>query len=277
MKVMTLGYSPCPNDTHIFYALVHGRVDCRGLGFRERLEDVETLNRLALGGTLDVSKVSCHALGFIRDEYCVLRAGAALGNGCGPLVVSRDYTRISELKGKRVALPGRYTTASLLFSLSFPDFGEAVFMPFHMIMDAVRKGEVDAGVIIHESRFTYASYGLKMVMDLGEWWENETGRPIPLGCVVARRSLGDAVVSDLEKALRDSIVYASERPSEASGYIRGHSREMNDEVCAAHIGLYVNDYSLDLGREGESALNALLDRAESCGLIPKSSKKLIIK
>jgi 1,4-dihydroxy-6-naphthoate synthase len=275
MNVLTLGYSPCPNDTHIFYALVHGRVECRGLAFRERLEDVETLNSLALRGTLDVSKVSCHALGFLRDEYCVLRAGAALGRGCGPLVVARDYSGMDELKGKRVALPGRYTTASLLFRLSCYDFAETVFLPFHMIMDAVARGEVDAGVIIHESRFTYESCGLTKLMDLGEWWEQETGHPIPLGCVVARRSLGAAFLSDMEHVLRDSIVYANGRPSEAKDYIRGHSREMSNEVCAAHIGLYVNDYSLDLGSDGEAALNALLHRAETSGLVPKSSKKLI--
>ena len=275
MNLLTLGYSPCPNDTHIFYALVHGRVDCRGLAFRERMEDVETLNSLALRGTLDVSKVSCHALGFLRDEYCVLRAGAALGRGCGPLVVARDYSGMDELRGKRVALPGRYTTASLLFRLSCHDFAETVFLPFHMIMGAVARGEVDAGVIIHESRFTYASYGLTKLMDLGEWWEQETGHPIPLGCVVARRSLGAELLSDMEHVLRDSIMFSNGRPFEANDYIRGHSREMSNEVCAAHIGLYVNDYSLDLGSDGEAALNALLHRAETFGLVPKSSKKLI--
>ncbi len=277
MNALTLGYSPCPNDTHIFYALAHGRVECGGLRFRERLEDVETLNQFALTGVLDVSKVSCHVLGFIRDEYCVLRAGGALGRGCGPLVVARDYTSMDELKGKRVALPGRYTTASLLFHLFGSDFGEAVFLPFHMIMNAVRKGEVDAGVIIHESRFTYASYGLKKVVDLGDWWEKETGLPIPLGCVVARRSLGRATLSGMELLLRDSILYANEHPAEVNGYIRQHAQEMNDEVCAAHINLYVNDFSLELGREGESALETLLVMAESRGLIPKSYNELLIK
>ncbi len=277
MQSLTLGFSPCPNDTHIFYALAHGRVVSNELSFRERLEDVETLNRLALEGTLDVSKVSCHALGFIRDEYCVLRAGGAMGKGCGPLLVARDFTCMSELEGKRVALPGRFTTASLLFQLRGSGCGEAIFMPFHMIMDAVGKGEVDAGVIIHESRFTYASHGLHKVEDLGEWWEKETGHPIPLGCVVARRSLGEAHLSNLELLLCESIRYATENPGEAHGYIRLHSQEMSDEVCAAHIKLYVNEYSLDLGREGESALKALLDRAEAKGLIPVNDKNLFIK
>jgi 1,4-dihydroxy-6-naphthoate synthase len=277
MQPITLGYSPCPNDTYIFYALAHGKINGNGLLFRERLEDVETLNRLALEKELDVSKVSCHALGFIRDEYCVLRSGGALGRGCGPLVVAREYGDMEELKGKKVALPGRYTTASLLFGLYGAGCGELVFLPFHMIMDAVAKGEVDAGVIIHESRFTYAAYGLKKVMDLGDWWEKETGHPIPLGCVVARRSLGVEMLTEMERMLRDSILYAGNNPSEVKDYIRTHSQEMSDEVCAAHIGLYVNDYSLELGREGKSALEALLARAESSGLMPGSAKSLFIK
>lgn len=273
MQSLKLGFSPCPNDTHIFYALMHGRVDCRGLSFKERLEDVETLNELALGGELDVSKVSCHALGFLRDKYCVLGAGAALGRGCGPLVVARENRGVDSLKGARVALPGRLTTASLLFRLFCPDSGEAVFMPFHEIPQAVVKGEVDAGVIIHESRFTYASLGLARVMDLGEWWEGETGRPIPLGCVVARRSLGNKLTAELEQVLRESVRYANDHPSDARQYIRQHSREMSDEVCASHIALYVNDYSLNLGKEGETAILTLLERAESLGLVPHPCRK----
>ncbi len=276
MQILTLGFSPCPNDTHIFYALVHGRVGSRSLRFKERLEDVETLNQLALEGALDVSKVSCHALGFIRDEYCVLRAGGALGNGCGPLVVARDFSDMAGLKGKRVALPGRFTTASLLFRLCGAGCAEEIFMPFHMIMDAVKNGTVDAGVIIHESRFTYASYGLVKVADLGEWWETETGNPIPLGCVVARRSLGPRDLGRLEVLLRDSVRFANENPGEVKEYIRRHSQEMSDEVCAAHIKLYVNDYSLDLGHKGKTALEALLSRAQAKGLIPVSDNRLFI-
>ncbi len=276
MRTLTLGFSPCPNDTHIFYALVHGRVGCCGLRFNERLEDVETLNRLALEGSLDVSKVSCHALGFIRDEYCVLRAGGALGKGCGPLVIARDISDMAGLRGKRVALPGRFTTASLLFRLCGSGISEEVFMPFHMIMDAVRNGMVDAGVIIHESRFTYASFGLRRVTDLGDWWEKETGRPLPLGCVVARRSLGAELLARLELLLRDSVRFANGNPGEANGYIRSHSQEMSDEVCESHIKLYVNNYSLELGLEGESALEALLARAEANGLIPASHNELFI-
>jgi 1,4-dihydroxy-6-naphthoate synthase len=271
---MTLGYSPCPNDTHIFYALVHGRVDLGGLRFRERLEDVETLNQLALAGSLDISKISYHTVGFIRDEYCVLRSGGALGRGCGPLVVARDYTDMAGLKGKRVALPGRFTTASLLFRLYGSCADDIVFLPFHEIMGAVRSGEVDAGVIIHESRFTFASYGLRSILDLGSWWERETGCPIPLGCVVARRSLGESALKAINRGLRDSVAYANAHPEEARSYVQRYAQEMSDEVCKAHIKLYVNDFSLDVGREGEAAVTTLLARAESCGLIPKSTKEL---
>ena len=274
MHTMTLGYSPCPNDTHIFYALKHGLVDGGGLLFKERLEDVETLNQLALNGLFDISKVSYHAVGFIRDEYCVLRSGGALGRGCGPLVVTREYNSMAALKGKKVALPGRFTTASLLFQLYGAAAGEVVYLPFREIMEAVRSGEADAGVIIHESRFTFASYGLSCVLDLGDWWERKTGYPIPLGCIVARRSLGASTLKVLDRIVRDSVVYANTHPDEALGYICQHAQEMSAEVCRAHIQLYVNDFTIDLGREGEAAVTALLARAEERGLVPKTIKNI---
>ncbi len=277
MQTMTLGYSPCPNDTHIFYALKHGLVDGGGLQFKERLEDVETLNQLALNGLFDISKVSYHALGFIRDEYCVLRSGGALGRGCGPLVVTRDCNCMAALKGKRIALPGRFTTASLLFQLYGVEAGEVVFLPFHEIMEAVRSGVVDAGVIIHESRFTFASYGLSSILDLGDWWELETGYPIPLGCIVARRSLGASTLKVLDQVVRDSVVYANAHPDEALGYICNYAQEMSAEVCKAHIKLYINDFTIDLGREGEAAVIALLARAEERRLVPKGIKNIFNK
>ena len=273
---LSLGFSPCPNDTFIFHALVHGLVSASGLGFRERLEDVETLNRLVLDGALDVSKVSSHLLGFIRDDYCLLRSGGALGRGCGPLVVSAKHAAMGELRGKRLAVPGRYTTAYLLLRLFDPALDDIVLLPFHAIMEAVRRGEVDAGVIIHESRFTYADYGLVKLLDLGEWWERDTGHPIPLGGIAARRSLGRDAIAAIDRALRASVEYACAHPDAANGYIRAHSQEMSDEVCAAHIGLYVNDFSIDLGREGEAAVTTLLDRATAAGLVPSSGKGLFV-
>jgi len=274
VKTLTLGFSPCPNDTFIFHALVHGLVDCPGIALAERLEDVETLNRLALDEALDIAKVSFHLLGHIRDNYVLLRSGGAMGRGCGPLVVSARFTGMDQLKGRRIAVPGRYTTASLLLRLFDPHLDDIVHIPFNEIMGAIARGEVDAGVIIHESRFTYQEAGLSRLLDLGEWWERETGRPIPLGGIVARRSLGKEVVLAIESSLRASVAYALAHPAEANDYIRAHSQEMSDEVCAAHVNLYVNNFSLDLGAEGEAAVSALLSRAEAVGLVPRSTRSL---
>lgn len=272
---LSLGFSPCPNDTFIFNALIHRLVETP-LRFRERLEDVETLNRLVLDRALDVSKISYHLLGHIRDDYCLLHSGGALGRGCGPLVVARQQKEMSSLRGKRIAVPGRYTTALLLLRLFDPLLDRFEVMPFDRIMGAVAAGEVDAGLIIHESRFTYREHGLVQLLDLGEWWERETGRPIPLGGIVARRSLGKEVVAAIDLALRESVDYAFAHPEAASGYIRAHSQEMSEEVCASHIGLYVNDFSRDLGREGAEAVATLLARGEAAGLIPHSSCDLFI-
>jgi len=271
MPELTLGFSPCPNDTFIFHALVHGVIPAGGLTFRERLEDVESLNRLVLDRVLDISKISFHLLGHIRDDYALLRSGGALGRGCGPLVVARDRFVPGELRGKRVAIPGRYTTACLLLRLFDPTLDTFVIMPFHEILEAVARGDVDAGVIIHESRFTYQKYGLHPLLDLGEWWEGETGRPIPLGGIVARRSLGTQLLTTVEDALRESVLFAQAHPGEAMEYIRAHSREMSNEVCAAHIKLYVNNYTVELGSDGEAAVATLLERAEAAGIIPLSS------
>ena len=271
---LTLGFSPCPNDTFMFYPLVHGLVDTERLFYRERLEDVETLNQLALKGELDISKVSYHALGHIRDQYTLLRSGSALGRGCGPLLVASEATDPANLRGKTIAVPGRYTTALLLLRLFDPGLDNFIVMPFNEIMDAVLSGNIDAGLIIHESRFTYHGFGLHKLLDLGEWWEGETGLPIPLGGIVARRSLGTETIAAVERALRSGVEYAHSHPGEAARYIGEHAQEMSPEVCAAHIGLYVNDFSTDLGDEGIQAINCLLQRAEQAGIIPASKMPL---
>jgi len=273
-RPLTLGFSPCPNDTFMFYPLVHGLVDSAGLCFNERLEDVETLNQLALQGALDVSKVSYHALGHIRDQYALLRSGSALGRGCGPLLVAAENTTLADLHGKTIAVPGRYTTALLLLRLMDPALENFLVMPFNEIMDAVLSGQADAGLIIHESRFTYQGFGLHKLVDLGEWWEGETGLPIPLGGIVAKRSLGAGVITAIERALRSGVELARTNPAMAAGYIREHSQEMSTEVCAAHIELYVNDFSAELGPEGELAIQELLRRAEQAGLIPPSDRNI---
>ena len=273
---LTLGFSPCPNDTFMFYPLVHGLVDTGGLCFNERLEDVETLNRLAVKGVLDVTKVSYAALGHIRNQYALLRAGSALGRGCGPLLVAKEPLDALSLRGKTVAIPGRYTTAHLLLRLFDSGIENFLEMPFHEIMDAVMTGRADAGGIIHESRFTYQGFGLHQLVDLGAWWEGETGLPIPLGGIVARRSLGADTIGAIERALSAGVEYARENPGAAARYIREHAQEMSPEVCAAHIGLYVNDFSQALGDEGERAIAELLRRAEKAGIVPASETALFI-
>lgn len=274
MKKLSLGYSPCPNDTFIFYALVHGLVALPEIEISERLEDVETLNTLAVKGDLDLTKISYHAFGHLRRDYALLRSGGALGRGCGPLVVAREPANMADLKGKRLAIPGKLTTANLLLQLYGEGYENPIILPFHEIMAAVARGEIDAGVIIHESRFTYAAHGLVEVLDLGAWWEAETGLPIPLGGILARRSLGAELIGRLEAALRRSVEYAFSHPEKSRSYIRAHAQEMEDEVVERHIGLYVNDFSLDLGREGEQAVETLLCRAVKRGLIPSCNVPL---
>lgn len=276
-RTLSLGFSPCPNDTFIFNALVHGEVSCPGLGFSERLEDVETLNRLALGGLLNVSKVSYHLLGYILKDYLLLRSGGALGRGCGPLLVAREPLEPSQLAGRKIALPGRYTTAALLLRLFDPSLEDLVYLPFEKIMPAVAEGSVAAGVIIHESRFTFASHGLTKLVDLGEWWERETGHPIPLGGIAARRDLGRETLIAIEQGIAASVAHAFDNPGAARGYIRAHSQEMSDEVCDAHISLYVNGFSKGLGREGEAAVRVLLKRAAAAGIIPPPCEPLLVE
>lgn len=268
MRALTLGYSPCPNDTFIFYALTHGRIPLPGVHIRERLEDVETLNTLALSQSLDLTKISYHAFGHLRQDYALLHSGSALGRGCGPLVVAREPREMSSLRGRRIAIPGQLTTANLLLQLCDQGFEDVVAMPFHRIIAAVTSGEVEAGVIIHESRFTYQEQGLHQVLDLGHWWESDTGLPIPLGGILARRSLGVELIERIDQALRQSVEFAQTHPEETRNYIKQHSQELADAVIDSHIALYVNHFSDDLGSEGVHAIATLLQRAEARGLIP---------
>ena len=277
MKELTLGYSPCPNDTFIFYALVHGKIDTGDLHFREILEDVETLNQMAGRAELDITKISFHAYGHLRETYCLLRSGAALGKGCGPLVVSKKYEQMKDLQGKKIAVPGRLTTAFLLLQLFDPSLKERVIvMPFHRIIDAVRNDEADAGLIIHESRFTYQDAGLRQVLDLGEWWERVTGLPTPLGGIIAKRELGKELIKKTESGIRKSLEYAFAHNAEPKAYIKKYSQEVEDRVIEKHIGLYVNDYSLDIGDDGLKAIEELFRMAEEKGIIEKSSRPLCV-
>ena len=271
---LTLGYSPCPNDTYIFYGLVHGKVPVPGITFRERLEDVETLNQLALDGTLDLTKISYHALGHLRERYALLRSGGALGRGCGPLIVAKPGTRIEDLRSGTIAIPGRLTTAWLLLQLYDQGLDNVVVMTFDRIMQAVADGTVAAGLIIHESRFTYPLYKLEMLLDLGAWWEQHSGLPIPLGGILGKRSLGKDILTVVEGAIRESILYARAHPAEVFSYVKEHGQEMDEAVMKSHIDLYVNDFSRDLGGEGVAAVERLLAEAEQRGIFPLSEMPL---
>src|SRR5579884_2107092 len=260
MRELTFGFSPCPNDTFAFHALVHGLVDAP---FRVRpvLLDIEELNRRAHGGELDLTKLSFGAIPAVGDRYRMLRSGAALGRGVGPLVVAREPRPLEQAAAGRIAVPGRQTTAFLLLRLAAPELGDVVELRYDRILSAVVSGDVDAGLIIHESRFTYADHGLTKVADLGEWWEGETGLPVPLAGIFARSDLAPGVADAAEAAVRASVEYAFARPAASRDYVRSLAQEMSDEVCAAHIALYVNEHSVDFGDEGLAAIDRLLGRA----------------
>lgn len=274
-RTLTLGYSPCPNDTFIFDALVHRRIPLGDFDFQARLEDVETLNALALAGTLDMTKISYHALGHLRRDYALLRSGGALGRGCGPLVVARDAEDMASLRGRPIAIPGQLTTANLLLQLYGEGFDRVLIMPFDRIMEAVARGEAAAGVIIHESRFTYQGLGLHKILDLGQWWEETTSRPIPLGGILIKRTFGAPLIQAIDQALRRSVEFACAYPEISRPYIKAHAQELADTVIDSHIDLYVNPFSLDLGEEGLAAVTTLLTRAEERGLIPPCALPLL--
>ncbi|HEX9022132.1 MAG TPA: 1,4-dihydroxy-6-naphthoate synthase [Nitrospirota bacterium] len=274
-RILSIGYSPCPNDTFIFYALIHGKVRVPGVEFKERLEDVETLNRMALDGRLDITKISYHAFGHLRGQYALLRSGSALGRGCGPLIVAKPGISLADLNEGTVAVPGKLTTAYLLLRLFDPALENVSIMPFDRIMDAVSRGEAKAGLIIHESRFTYPLYKLEKLLDLGEWWEGHSGLPIPLGGILCKRSLGREVLLKVEEGIRDSLLYARTHSGEVMDYCRRHSQEMDETVMKRHIDLYVNDFTLDLGKEGLAAVQRLFDEAEARRILPRADKPLL--
>jgi len=274
-RTITIGYSPCPNDTFIFYALTHGKVHIPGITFREQLEDVETLNRMALEGGLDITKISYHALGHLREQYALLRSGSALGRGCGPLIVAKSGAKLEDLISGNIAIPGTLTTANLLLKLYNPGIRNIVVMTFDRIMQAVADESVIAGLIIHESRFTYPLYKLEKLLDLGEWWESYTGLPIPLGGILGKRSLGGDVLLRVEAGIRESLHYANSHPDEVLEYCKQHSQEMDETVMKDHIDLYVNDFSLDLGVEGLRAVQRLFSEAEARGIFPHSALPLL--
>ena len=275
MRSISLAYSPCPNDTFIFYALSNGYIDLEGLGFRIELHDVEHLNQACLDGQFDVSKISIAALGRLSGQYRLLRAGNALGRGCGPLIVGQPGASLSELSHAEITVPGTMTTANLLLSLYAKRPLQTVSMTFDRIIPAVQRGQYPFGVIIHEGRFTYQEYGLVQLLDLGQWWEENTGLPIPLGGIVIRRDLGQALAKKVDNLISKSLSYAWAHPEATRGYVRQHAQEMSHNVIMNHIHLYVNTYSLDLGQEGEAAIHTLLSMGADIGLFPSPPASLM--
>jgi 1,4-dihydroxy-6-naphthoate synthase len=254
----------------MFDAIVNRRVDLEGLEFEVKLADVEALNTAAFAGAADVTKLSYHAYAYCADAYVLLDAGSALGRNCGPLLISRrqfsqDEVRVGTL---RIAIPGRYTTANFLLGLAFPAATKKTELVFSAIEGALLDGEFDAGLIIHENRFTYEAKGLKKIIDLGEFWESETGAPIPLGGIVARRALPDLVKQAVNRILRRSVEYAFANRDASLPFVREHAQEMSNDVMYRHIDLYVNEYSVDLGQEGRRAVELLFARAKAAGIVP---------
>ena len=253
----TLGFSPCPNDTFIFDALVNKNIDTEGFEFDVVLEDVQTLNQWAIQGKLDITKLSYGVLPLVLSSYRVLNSGSALGRGVGPLLISLAPATISEVDNRIIAIPGENTTAHLLFSLAYPNARNKIFLRYDEIEQFVLAGK-GLGVIIHENRFTYADKGLHKIVDLGDYWEKETGNPIPLGGIVIRNDYDLAIQQKIDRLIKKSIEYAYTNYPQLTDYICQHSQEMSEDVMRKHIDLYVNNYSLALGNEGKSAINKLL-------------------
>ena len=262
---LSLGISPCPNDTYIFDAMLHGKIDTEGLEFTTRLEDVETLNHLAIEGSLDISKVSYGVVFQLINFYRILEAGSALGKGVGPLFVSKTIGHEKEIDPSKitVALPGINTTAHLLFSLAYPEIKNKTFVPFHVIEDMVVNGEVDAGVIIHENRFTYRQKGLNKLTDLGDVWEKRTGAPIPLGGILVRRSFDLELATKINRVINRSLAFANDHALALPAFVTENAKEMNEEVMRNHISLYVNEFSLALGEDGRLAVLELIKASAS--------------
>ena len=275
---LTLGFSPCPNDCFMFDAMVHGRIDCEGLDFSVRMADIEALNASAFAGDADITKLSFHAYAYCADDYVLLDAGSALGRNCGPLLISKRPIALDEVASRklRIAIPGKFTTANFLLSLAFPEAQNKIECLFSDIEDGVLEDRFDAGLIIHENRFTYADRGLRKIIDLGEFWESETGAAIPLGGIVIHRRLSDDVRQRVNRVMRRSVEYAFANRAASLPFVRANAQAMSDEVMSKHIDLYVNEYSVDLGQEGRRAVEVLFERARSSGVIPALREDLFL-
>jgi len=279
MKKLSLGFSPCPNDTFIFDALIHHKIDTEGLDFDVFFDDVETLNKKALQGELDITKLSFHAFAHVSDKYVLLDAGSALGFGVGPLLISKTAYTPEEVKSKpslSVGIPGTYTTANFLLTIAFPELQNKKELVFSAIEESLLNQELDLGVIIHENRFTYAQKGLHKIMDLGDYWEQQTGMPIPLGGIMINRNIDLETQFTVNRLIRKSVEYAFEHPEASSDFVRHHAQELDESVRKQHIDLYVNKYSIDLGDLGKRAIRVLFEKGQSAGLIANYAEQLFL-
>ncbi len=276
---LSLGFSPCPNDTFIFDALIHHKIDTEGLEFEVSFDDVETLNLKALRGELDITKLSFHAFAHVTEKYVLLDSGSALGFGVGPLLIANETFSPEDIKQKpelKIGIPGVYTTANFLLGIAFPELQNKEPMVFSAIEQALLNQQIDLGLIIHENRFTYSDKGLKKVIDLGEFWESLTGMPIPLGGIMIKRSLPADIQQKVNRLIRKSVEYAFANPGSALEFIRAHAQEMDEEVMYQHINLYVNEFSINLGEKGRQAVQVLFDKAIQNGIIVPPQEQLFL-
>ncbi|ALL04234.1 1,4-dihydroxy-6-naphthoate synthase [Pedobacter sp. PACM 27299] len=277
---LSLGFSPCPNDTFIFDALIHHKIDTEGLDFKVSFDDVETLNQKAMKGELHITKLSFHAFAYVYEQYALLDAGSALGFGVGPLLIAKNEylaNHPDHINAElRVGIPGKYTTANFLLGIAFPHLVQKEEMVFSAIEQSLLTDQIDLGLIIHENRFTYMDKGLHKVMDLGNYWEQQTGCAIPLGGIVINRDLDQDIKEKVNRVLRKSVEYAFANPKSGIEFIKQHAQEMSEEVMYKHIDLYVNKYSIDLGTEGRKAIDVLFQMAQERGLIQPITKDLYL-
>ncbi|RZK56605.1 MAG: 1,4-dihydroxy-6-naphthoate synthase [Pedobacter sp.] len=281
---LTLGFSPCPNDTFIFNALIHHKIDTEGLDFEVFFDDVETLNQKAMRGELDITKLSFHAFAYVVEKYALLNAGSALGFGVGPLLICKkenidkiNSSLKSEISNLKIGIPGKYTTANFLLGVAYPQLREKKELVFSEIENALLNNEIDLGLIIHENRFTYQEKGLHKVMDLGSYWEGLTKCAIPLGGIVVNRNLPLEIQQKVNRLVRNSVEYAFENPKSAIEFIRQHAQAMDEAVMYKHIELYVNNYSVDLGVEGKKAIDTLFTIATKNQIIPNFDQNLYVE
>ena len=272
----TLGFSPCPNDCFIFDALIHKKIDTQGIDFEVVMEDVEALNNRAFNQELDITKLSYHAFLYLTNHYALLNSGSALGFNCGPLLVKKATAEIQNLDTASIAIPGRFTTANFLLSIAFPNAKNKKELLFSDIEDAVLLNKVDAGLLIHENRFTYQEKGLEKIIDLGEFWENLIHAPIPLGGIVVKRNIDNSFQKTIDNLIKQSVEFAFANPESCMPFVKQHAQEMSEEVMKKHIALYVNDFSIDLGNTGKKAIQLLFNKAIENNLIQNISPSIYI-